>query len=1010
MAPGDGFEFGGERVVVGVSKDPSCKDAIKWAITNKLRSPDDILILLHVVTKIPSPNMGTYGAGARGGAGAEMYQSEVNNTMFVHYVRTVVQPMMLSLKKVVDPKIKLELKVGRNNSREKGIVEESKKLKATSLVIGTNARGMFSMRGKSSSTGAYCVRYKPPGISVYVIQRDKVILFKEAEGSPASSSTGSPAGSGVMLPRPGPPGGSGSGTLEPTYSGAFSEQGGEYDDGGYPPRGYTPYGGGGGGGSGEQQAQMYGQYPQQQQQYAQHQQQQYPPRGSGAQQPGGWGGAGGGHGDMRGAGGYAPGVRRGYGSNESSPSGSGTLQPAYGGPAAGGGGSGGLAPGGTRFSMDAGADGQWGGAGGGGGGGGGGSAPKGPGGPNDIQQAAALSALAWSQAANSQEGQRLQSDYMAEFDAWKQSNQAATYQQQQDFMSDLQTRMAKARAALAGLQLGGDGGSGTGSPGGAGAPASGAGSGEMQARLMYPAPVPAPIPDGPATGGSGGQSANEIDLRRELELMRQRAAEAEHARLEAEQRAQRALSEADRSLREVEAQNKRRELETAVRIEMASQEASRAIAAAEEARKQAGLEAQKTEVAMKQAAMTRAALELESKKRVEVEAKAKGERGSGRMAANYRDYSYEDIVFATENFKPERKLGEGGFGTVFSGTLHHTPVAVKVLKNADAMQAANEFQQEVEVLSQIQHPHVVMLLGCCPSKYCLVYEFMANGSLEDRLLCANGSPPLPWYIRMRVAAEIASALLILHTRPVPIVHRDLKPGNILLDKNFVAKLGDVGLAKLMPGLSMDQTYMRESVPVGTFAYVDPEFQRTGEFGPKSDVYALGIVLLDLLTGRKPNVYEGLEEAVDDGDEGELKQFLDEKAGDWPLDMVMEVARIAVKCSEMRRKKRPDLEKQVMPVLDRARARAAKAEEEARKAPSRRPMAEAPSVLFCPITQEMMVNPVLAADGHTYEQEAIRSWLETSDMSPMTNQKLPSKDLVPNHAVRSMIQDWKQRNG
>ncbi|CAI5530413.1 unnamed protein product [Closterium sp. Naga37s-1] len=963
--------------------------------------------------------MGTYGSGARGGAGAEMYQSEVNNTMFVHYVRTIVQPMMLSLKKVVDPKIKLELKVGRNNSREKGIVEESKKLKATSLVIGTNARGMFSMRGKSSSTGAYCVRYKPPGISVYVIQRDKVILYKESEGSPVSSSTGSPSGSGPMMPRPGPPGGAGSGTLEPTYSGAFSEQGGEYDNG-YPPRGYTPYGGGGG--SGEQQAQPYGQYPQQQQ-YGQ-QQQQYPIRGSGGQQPGGWGGGGGGYGDMggghgggmgmqgqagmRGAGGYAPGARRGYGSNESSPSGSGTLQPVYGNPAPGGGGSGGLAPTGTRFSMDGGAEGQWGG--GGGGGGSAGGAQKSPGGPNDIQQAAALSALAWSQAANSQEGQRLQSDYMAEFDAWKQSNQAATYQQQQDFMSDLQARMAKARAALAGLQLGGDGGSGTGSPAGAGGGGAGAGSGEMQARPMYPAPIPAPIPDGPATGGSGGQSANEIDLRRELELMRQRAAEAEHARLEAEQRAQRALSEADRSLREVEAQNKRRELETAVRIEMASQEASRAIAAAEEARKQAGLEAQKTEVAMKQAAMTRAALEMESQKRVAVELKAKGERGSQRMAANYRDYSYEDIVFATENFKPERKLGEGGFGTVFSGTLHHTPVAVKVLKNADAMQAANEFQQEVEVLSQIQHPHVVMLLGCCPSKYCLVYEFMANGSLEDRLLCANGSPPLPWYIRMRVAAEIASALLILHTRPVPIVHRDLKPGNILLDKNFVAKLGDVGLAKLMPGLSMDQTYMRESVPVGTFAYVDPEFQRTGEFGPKSDVYALGIVLLDLLTGRKPNVYEGLEEAVDDGDENELKQFLDERAGDWPLDMVMEVARIAVKCSEMRRKKRPDLEKQVMPVLDRARARAAQAEEEARKAPSRRPMGEAPSVLFCPITQEMMVNPVLAADGHTYEQEAIKSWLETSDMSPMTNQKLPSKDLVPNHAVRSMIKDWRQRNG
>ncbi|GJP41441.1 hypothetical protein CLOM_g1119 [Closterium sp. NIES-68] len=954
MAPGDGFDFGGERVVVGVSKDPSCKDAIKWAIANKVRSPDDILILLHVVTKIPSPRA------------VEMYQSEVNNTMFVHYVRTVVQPMMLSLKKVVDPKIKLELKVGRNNSREKGIVEESSKLKATTLVLGTNARGMFSMRGKSSSTGAYCVRYKPHGLSVFVIQKDKVVLFKESEGSPLSSASGSPAGSGRLMAGSGGSG-QGSGALEPTYSGGFNEPGGgsgEYDESG---------GGGYGGG--------YGQY------------QQYPTRG-GAPQGGGWGGGGmnAPYGEMGGHGGMMGGMRgvasRGqYGSNDSSPQGSGAMQPYM--PASGGGGSGSLQ---SRFSMDGGSMDS--------------SPGGGPKGGNDIQQAATLSALAWSkQAANTAEGQKLQSDYLAEFDAWKRANQAATFQQQQDFMVDLQSRMTKARAALAGLQLGEGGGGGSSAGGEAGG--DGGGGGGMQ--HSYPAAIPAPVPaaSDAAAAGSGGGVEN--DLRRELEMMRQRAAEAEKARLEAEQRAQRALSEADRSLREVEAQNKRRELETAVRIEMASQEAARAMAAAEEARKQAELEAQKTEVAMKQAAMTRAALELEEKRRQEAEKKAKADKGGMRMMANYREYSYDDIVFATENFKADRKLGEGGFGTVFSGTLHHTPVAVKVLKNTDAMQAAHEFQQEVEVLSQIQHPHVVMLLGCCPDRYCLVYEFMANGSLEDRLLCANNTPPLPWYIRMRVAAEIASALLILHTRPVPIVHRDLKPGNILLDKNFVAKLGDVGLAKLMPGLSMDQTYMRESVPVGTFAYVDPEFQRTGEFGPKSDVYALGIVLLDLLTGRKPNVYEGLEEAVDDGDEEAMREYLDERAGNWPLDIVMEVAKIAVKCSEMRRKKRPDLETHVMPVLDRARARAVQAEEEARKAPVKRSIGDAPSSLFCPITQEMMVTPVLAADGHTYEKEAIESWLERSDRSPMTNEQLPSKDLVPNHAVRAMISDWRERN-
>lgn len=118
------------------------------------------------------------------------------------------------------------------------------------------------------------------------------------------------------------------------------------------------------------------------------------------------------------------------------------------------------------------------------------------------------------------------------------------------------------------------------------------------------------------------------------------------------------------------------------------------------------------------------------------------------------------------------------------------------------------------------------------------------------------------------------------------------------------------------------------------------------------MYALGIVLLDLLTGRTPNVYEFLEESVDNGDEAKLGTYLDKNAGRWPVSIAMEIAQIAVKCSEMRRKKRPDLETEVMPILDRARAAAVKAEEEAKRAPAPRksPKDAAPTALFCPITQ------------------------------------------------------------
>ncbi|GJP42599.1 hypothetical protein CLOM_g2145 [Closterium sp. NIES-68] len=377
----------------------------------------------------------------------------------------------------------------------------------------------------------------------------------------------------------------------------------------------------------------------------------------------------------------------------------------------------------------------------------------------------------------------------------------------------------------------------------------------------------------------------------------------------------------------------------------------------------------------------------------------------------YRVYSYEEIQAATDNFNPKNRLGEGAFGTVYGGRLHHTRVAVKVLKATDVVKATNEFQQEVEVLSQIQHPHVVMLLGCCPARHCIVYEFMACGTLEERLLCANNSPPLPWFARLRIAAEVASALLILHARPIPIVHRDLKPANILLDKNLVAKLGDVGLAKLMPGTGSEiHTHAHDSVPVGTLAYVDPEFQRTGDYGPKSDVYALGIILFDILTGRKPTTYEELEEAVDEDDEEAFRKLLDEKAGDWPIGLAMEVARMAVRCSEMRRKKRPDLESEVMPLLARARDEAADAEEAAGKEGGRSGgSGDVPKGLLCPVNKKIMVEPVLAADGYTYEKAAIQMWLERTDLSPMTNEPLPHKHLMPNLVVRDLIADWTKKN-
>jgi serine/threonine protein kinase len=139
---------------------------------------------------------------------------------------------------------------------------------------------------------------------------------------------------------------------------------------------------------------------------------------------------------------------------------------------------------------------------------------------------------------------------------------------------------------------------------------------------------------------------------------------------------------------------------------------------------------------------------------------------------------------------------------------------------------------QVEVLSCIRHPNMVLLLGACPEYGCLVYEYMDNGSLDDRLFRRGNTPSIPWSVRFKIAAEIATGLLFLHqTKPEPLVHRDLKPANILLDHNYTSKISDVGLSRLVPQSVADSvTQYRMTSTAGTFCYIDPEYQQSGMLG------------------------------------------------------------------------------------------------------------------------------------------------------------------------------------
>ncbi|KAL9177191.1 hypothetical protein ABFS82_01G043100 [Erythranthe guttata] len=372
------------------------------------------------------------------------------------------------------------------------------------------------------------------------------------------------------------------------------------------------------------------------------------------------------------------------------------------------------------------------------------------------------------------------------------------------------------------------------------------------------------------------------------------------------------------SAREKAKELQRWKIEEQKRLEDArlAEEAALAVAEKEKAKSKAALE--HAEAAQRIA-------ELEAQKRINAEMKALKESEEKSRVINslsnsdsrYRKYTIEEIEVATEYFAQSRKIGEGGYGPVYKCYLDHTPVAVKVLR-PDATQGRSQFQQEVEILSCIRHPNMVLLLGACPEYGCLVYEYMSSGSLDDCLFKRGKNPPLSWQHRFRISAEIGTGLLFLHqTKPEPLVHRDLKPGNILLDRNYVSKISDVGLARLVPPSVADNvTQYRMTSTAGTFCYIDPEYQQTGMLGVKSDIYSLGIIFLQILTGKSPM---GLTHHVDRAIErGTFAEMLDPSVTDWPYEEALNFAKLALKCSELRRKDRPDLGKVVLPHLNRLR--------------------------------------------------------------------------------------------
>ncbi|KAJ8748766.1 hypothetical protein K2173_011321 [Erythroxylum novogranatense] len=228
-------------------------------------------------------------------------------------------------------------------------------------------------------------------------------------------------------------------------------------------------------------------------------------------------------------------------------------------------------------------------------------------------------------------------------------------------------------------------------------------------------------------------------------------------------------------------------------------------------------------------------------------------------AHKLRVFSFSELKQATNDFTRQRKIGEGGFGSVYKGSIKPAddksdPVLVAVKKlNRDGLQGHKQWVAEVQFLGIVEHPNLVKLIGYCAVdgergiQRLLVYEFMPNKSLEDHLF-NKAYPPLSWKVRLQILLGAAQGLAYLHEGlEVQVIYRDFKSSNVLLDENFTPKLSDFGLAR--EGPMTGHTHVSTAV-VGTYGYAAPDYIETGRLTAKCDVWSFGVVLYEILTGRR----------------------------------------------------------------------------------------------------------------------------------------------------------------
>ncbi|KAK1166847.1 hypothetical protein AOXY_G11467 [Acipenser oxyrinchus oxyrinchus] len=285
----------------------------------------------------------------------------------------------------------------------------------------------------------------------------------------------------------------------------------------------------------------------------------------------------------------------------------------------------------------------------------------------------------------------------------------------------------------------------------------------------------------------------------------------------------------------------------------------------------------------------------------------------------FHNFTFLELMKLTSNFDERpmssggNKLGEGGFGVVYRGCFDNKVVAVKKLTAVpefSLQELRHQYNQEIKTMMMCQHENLVEMIGFSSDgdHPCLVYAYMSNGSLLDRLACQGGTSPLPWSTRCSIAVGTARGIEYLHSKNH--IHRDVKSANVLLDKMLVPKIADFGLTRASEKLT--STIMTEKV-VGTTAYMAPEALR-GEITPLSDVFSLGVVLLEIISGlppfdenREPQLLLDIKDEIED-EEMTIEDYVDKKMEDFDMPSVEKMYSVATQCLNERKTRRPDMKK------------------------------------------------------------------------------------------------------